>query len=101
MELLIALLLCAAAMIVLWLWQLRSRRADWVDAAWAILIGVQAIGFAAVGGGAAEKRLLGALLAVTWSSRLAAHLIQRLSGHGQEDGRYQAMRAHFGHRANV
>lgn len=101
MELLTALLLCAAVMIVLWVWQLRSRRADWVDAAWAILIGLQAVGFAAVAGGSADKRLLGALLAVTWSSRLAAHLTQRLSGHRQEDGRYQAMREHFGHRANV
>jgi steroid 5-alpha reductase family enzyme len=85
----------------LWLWQIRSKRADWVDAAWAVLIGLQAIGFAVVGDGAPEKQLLGALLAVTWSSRLAAHLIQRLSGHAGEDGRYQAMREHFGARANT
>lgn len=87
-------------MFALWLWQIRSRRADWVDAAWALLIGFQAIAYAVVGDGAVEKQVLGALLAVTWSSRLAAHLIQRLSGHAAEDGRYQAMREQFGDRAN-
>lgn len=101
MELLISLACCAAVMFGLWLWQLRTQRADWVDAAWAVLIGLQAIGFAVAGDGAVEKRLLGALLAVTWSSRLAAHLIQRLSGHAREDGRYRAMREHFGARANA
>lgn len=88
-------------MVALWLWQITSKRADWVDAAWAVLIGLQAIAFAIVGDGALEKRVLAALLAATWSSRLAAHLIQRLSGHSGEDGRYQAMREHFGERANL
>ncbi|RFF30040.1 DUF1295 domain-containing protein [Wenzhouxiangella sediminis] len=100
MELLTSLACCALVMTGLWLWQIRSKRADWVDAAWAVLIGLQAIGFAVVGDGAVEKKLLGALLAVTWSSRLAAHLIQRLSGHEGEDGRYQTMREHFGAKAN-
>lgn len=100
MELVIALLGCAAVMTAMWLWQLRSRRADWVDAAWAALIGVQAIAFALVGDGSVEKRLLAAMLAVTWSSRLATHLVQRLAGHADEDGRYQSMREHFGARAN-
>jgi len=88
-------------MLALWLWQIRSKRADWVDAAWAVLIGLQAIGYAVFGSGALEKQLLGALLAVTWSSRLAAHLIQRLGGHDEEDGRYQSMREHFGSKANL
>jgi steroid 5-alpha reductase family enzyme len=101
MDLFLAFLACAAVMLALWLWQIRSRRADWVDAAWAVLIGLQAIGYATFGDGSDEKRLLGALLAVTWSSRLAAHLIQRLAGHDGEDGRYQAMREHFGDRANA
>jgi len=101
MDLIFALIACALVMTALWAWQLKSQRADWVDAAWASLIGLQAIGFALVGSGSLEKALIGVLLSVTWSSRLAWHLIRRLSGHDQEDGRYQAMRDHFGDRANL
>ncbi|NEZ02614.1 DUF1295 domain-containing protein [Wenzhouxiangella sp. XN201] len=100
MELLIALVACVLVMVLIWAWQRRSQRADWVDVAWAGLIGLQAIGFALVADGAVEKRLLGGLLALTWSARLVLHLAQRLSSHDHEDGRYQAMREHFGQRAN-
>lgn len=101
MELWLALAGCGTVMLALWLWQIRSKRADWVDAAWALLIGLQAIAFAVVGDGAIEKRLVGVLLAAIWSQRLAVHLIRRLAAQDEEDGRYQAMRAHFGQRANL
>jgi steroid 5-alpha reductase family enzyme len=101
MDLILALAACALVMTALWAWQLKSERADWVDAAWATLIGLQAIGFALVADGSMEKKVIGVLLSVTWSSRLAWHLIRRLAGHDEEDGRYQSMRDHFGERANL
>ena len=85
-------------MTLLWLWQRSSGRADYVDVAWAGLIGVLAVLYAVLGDGSVEKRVLVALVAGTWSFRLTAHLWRRLSGHDTEDGRYQAMREHFGRR---
>ena len=98
MQLLIAFSFCLVIMILLWIWQRRSGRADWVDVAWAALIGLQAIAWAIVADGAAEKRILVVLLAGTWSFRLTLHLARRLAQESSEDGRYQAMREHFGHR---
>ncbi|AKS43334.1 DUF1295 domain-containing protein [Wenzhouxiangella marina] len=101
MDLLIALAAVVLLMIGLWAWQLRSGRADWVDAAWAACIGGLALAYALLGEGAVEKRLLVALVTGSWAFRLARHLAVRLAGHDQEDGRYQAMREHFGTRANA
>lgn len=95
MELWIAAGLCAATMFALWLWQRGSGRADWVDVAWAALIGVQVLFFAIVGDGSIEKRALAVLVACSWSFRLTWHLSVRLAGHDEEDGRYQAMREAF------
>ena len=101
MDLLVALLAVTAAMSLLWVWQLKSKRADWVDAAWAASIGLLAIFYAVVGDGSVEKRILVALIAATWSLRLARHLAVRLASHDDEDGRYQSMREHFGGKANA
>jgi steroid 5-alpha reductase family enzyme len=101
MYLLISLLAVLTAMLILWAWQLKSRRADWVDVAWAASIGLLAIGYAIFGEGSLEKRILVALVAGTWSFRLTRHLAVRLAGHASEDGRYQAMREHFGARQQV
>ncbi|MCC5865841.1 MAG: DUF1295 domain-containing protein [Wenzhouxiangella sp.] len=101
MTLISALLAISLAMTLLWAWQLKSRRADWVDVAWAAGIGVLAIYFAVVGDGSVEKRILVVLVTGTWSFRLARHLAVRLAGHDEEDGRYLAMREHFGSRTNV
>jgi len=98
MQLLIAFCFCLITMILLWVWQRRSGRADWVDVAWAALIGLQALAWALIGDGALEKRILVVLLAGTWSLRLTFHLAGRLARESSEDGRYQAMREHFGHR---
>ena len=99
MTLLVSLIAVAAVMAALWLWQLRSGRADWVDVFWAAGIGVLALAYAIFGDGALEKRVLVALVAGTWSFRLTYHLAERLAGHDEEDSRYQAMREHWGQRA--
>ncbi|TVQ39539.1 MAG: DUF1295 domain-containing protein [Wenzhouxiangella sp.] len=101
MTLIPALLAISLAMTLLWAWQIKSRRADWVDVAWAAGIGVLAVYFAVVGDGSLEKRILVVLVTGTWSFRLARHLAVRLAGHDEEDGRYQAMREHFGARSNA
>lgn len=85
-------------MLLLWLWQRSSGRADYVDVAWAGLIGVLALLYAMLGDGSIEKRILAALVAGSWSFRLTSHLWRRLNGHDDEDGRYQAMREYFGDR---
>lgn len=101
MELWIALISASLAMTLLWAWQLKSKRADWVDAAWAGSIGLLAVFYAVVGDGSPEKRILAALVAGTWAFRLSRHLAIRLAGHDDEDGRYQSMREHFGAKANA
>ena len=101
MNLLLSLAIVSLAMVLLWLWQLKSKRADWVDAAWAGAIGVLAVLYAIFGDGSVEKRVLVAIVAGTWAFRLASHLASRLASHSDEDGRYQAMREHFGDRANA
>ncbi|MDT8409315.1 MAG: DUF1295 domain-containing protein [Wenzhouxiangellaceae bacterium] len=100
MVLIANLLFCMLLMGGLWRWQRKSGRADWVDFAWAALIGVLALVYALAGDGSAEKRVLVVLITGTWSSRLALHLWQRLSSHQTEDGRYQSMREHWGDKAN-
>ncbi len=99
MTLIASFLLVVGLMTGLWLWQRRSGRADWVDVFWAGSIGLLAVLYALFGDGAIEKRLLAALVAGTWSFRLARHLAVRLAGHDHEDGRYQAMREHWGRNA--
>jgi steroid 5-alpha reductase family enzyme len=91
---------CFIVMLALWAWQRRSKRADWVDFAWSALIGLLAIGYGVFADGSLEKRVLAALVAGSWSFRLARHLFVRLAGHDEEDGRYQAMRSHWGDKAD-
>jgi len=100
MLLISSLAVCVAVMVVLWAWQRRSGRADWVDLAWSVLIGALALLYAVFGDGALDKRLLAVVVAGTWSFRLARHLAVRLAGHDEEDGRYRAMRSHWGEKAD-
>lgn len=96
MDILMGFALVTVAMALLWLWQLKSGRADWVDALWAGSIGALALLYAVMGDGAIEKRVLAALMAGGWSLRLAAYIVQRLATHAEEDGRYQELRENWG-----
>ncbi len=90
----------SVAFALLWARQLRTRNATSVDAAWSAAIGVLGVTWAATGAGDASQRLLAGGLAAFWSIRLTWHLVaDRLLRHAGEDGRYRAMRAHFGDRA--
>lgn len=93
---------CCLAFALLWWRQTHTRNATSVDAAWAIAIGALGLSCAASGNGHAVQRLLAAAIAATWSARLAWHLVvHRVLGHAHEDGRYRAMREHWGARANA
>lgn len=89
----------AVLMTVLWLRQLQTLNATSVDAAWSVGLGLLAVGYALFTDGAPGRRLLVGALAGTWAARLAWHLIaDRVRGR-PEDGRYRAMREHWGTRA--
>jgi steroid 5-alpha reductase family enzyme len=85
----------------LWWRQTRTRDATSVDAAWALAIGGGALLAGLFGDGAPLPRLLGTAIALLWSGRLGYHLLRhRVFGHAGEDGRYRAMREHWGERAD-
>jgi steroid 5-alpha reductase family enzyme len=89
----------AVLMAVLWLRQLQTHNATSVDAAWSAGLGVLAVGYAWFTDGAPGRRLLVGALAGIWAARLAWHLFaDRVRGR-PEDGRYRAMREHWGTRA--
>ncbi|MFZ5785249.1 MAG: DUF1295 domain-containing protein [Acidobacteriota bacterium] len=89
----------AALQVALWLVQRARRDAGWVDVGWAYGIGVLAVLFAALLEGDPARRWLVAALGATWSVRLGSYLlVNRVLGK-PEDGRYQALRASWGERA--
>lgn len=93
----------AVGFALLWLRQLRTRDATSVDAAWALSIAGLAAVYAAFGDGDPARRLLVAALAGAWGLRLAGHLLldRVFSDTAEEDGRYRALREHWGARANA
>lgn len=98
--LLLAAGLCSSAFALLWWRQTRTRDATSVDAAWSLAIGALGIAAAVAGDGDGRQRWLAGVIAGAWSMRLSWHLLRhRVFGgaaHAGEDGRYRAMRAHWG-----
>ncbi|MBL9076353.1 MAG: DUF1295 domain-containing protein [Planctomycetes bacterium] len=90
----------AVVFAALWWRQLRTRNATSVDAAWALAIGALGVGAAVVGDGSPVQRLVAGTVAGVWSGRLGLHLLRdRVWRETHEDGRYRAMRDHWGDRA--
>jgi len=83
-----------------WLIARRMRNAGVVDVMWAMGIGLAALYFGLVGEGSMMSRLLVAMLAGFWATRLAMHLLVRVL-YEDEDGRYQSLRERWGDRANA
>jgi steroid 5-alpha reductase family enzyme len=92
-------LLVALFFFVLWLVELRQNDASLVDAGWAASLGGLALWYAWWGPGLFERRLLMGSLVAAWAFRLAAYIVVRHRGTG-EDGRYQEIRAHWKERAH-
>ncbi len=91
----------AAVFALLWLRQRRTRNATSVDAAWAGTIGVLALAGALVLDGPPLRRALAGGLGALWAFRLMLHLLtDRVLRETDEDGRYRALRAKWGDRAD-
>lgn len=95
----VASVVACATMSTLWLVQRKTRNAGIVDVAWAAVIGVLGLFFAATSGGFAPRRLLAAALIGVWSARLTVYLYVRVVGH-PEEGRYAALRLKWGDAAS-
>lgn len=97
---LIAVLLSATTMAVLWLVMLRTGNAGIVDVGWTFIVGGLGI-FAAVNqDGWWLRRTLVAIVMALWSARLGFYLLRdRVIGRA-EDGRYADLRQAWGEAAN-
>lgn len=97
----VAAAVTATCFVLLWWRQTRTHDATSVDAAWAAAIGGLGASFAATGPGAPLPRAVAAAVALAWSVRLCWLLLRHrvFAGTG-EDGRYRAMRRHWGERAH-
>ncbi|MBV9697698.1 MAG: DUF1295 domain-containing protein [Gammaproteobacteria bacterium] len=78
-----------------WGWQRRHHNAGIVDVLWSAGLGGAALLAALLAPGALAPRTLVALCGGLWGARLARHLWLRVRAEG-EDGRYRALRAHWG-----
>jgi steroid 5-alpha reductase family enzyme len=98
-ELVGAFLLMFIFMSVLWFIQRYKGEADIVDVGWAAGLGFIAIYYSLSLEGYWLRRVLLALLAATWSTRLASYLLLSRVLKPGEDGRYVSLRAKWGAKA--
>lgn len=88
-------------MALLWWYQVLRKDAGIVDVGWTLSIGVLGLWYAINGVGDGERRVIVGFLIATWSLRLGLYLLfNRVIGK-EEDGRYKALRAHWGAKANL
>ena len=98
--LLVGAAIAAVGMALLWIVQVRTRDASFVDVAWAIGIACLAVVYALLADGDPAHRVLAAVLASVWGWRLGLFLLfDRVLGK-PEDGRYRALRERWGSRAD-
>ena len=91
----------ALAMLLFYFVQRHTKNAGIVDFVWAAGVGVLAVFYATAASGAFERRILLAILAATWSLRLALYLlVNRVLGR-PEDGRYEMLRRNWGDKAQA
>lgn len=88
-------------MLLAWLAQARTRDATLVDVAWAANLALLAVLYAvSIDGALGERRVLVAGIACAWGVRLSGYLFVNRAFGKPEDGRYAALRASWGSRAN-
>lgn len=92
----------AVALALLWARQLRTKDATSVDVAWSAGLGFLAIVYLWFSDGDLAIRVLVGALGAIWALRLAWFLLtDRVLRATEEDGRYRAIREHFGPKANL
>ncbi len=94
---LVAWLVMAFLMALLWLVQKRTHNAGIVDVAWSFGTSLCAVGFALTASGDPTRRALVAFMAGGWGLRLGVHLANRVFSE-EEDGRYRMLREKWGSR---
>lgn len=92
----IATIVMTSLVVAAWLVQRRTNDAGVIDAVWSGGFGLLAVLYAFVADGWIARRVAVAALLVSWSGRLATHIVLRLLGDGEEDGRYAKLRAEKG-----
>lgn len=98
--LLVAALVLTLVCLLGWWWQTVTCNAGHVDVIWTLGVGASAVFYLVVGSGDGWHRLLAAALVGFWSLRLGAHIWRRVHGE-EEEGRYRAIREHYGTRVNL
>jgi len=96
---LIVLVAMSVIMALLWIRQRSTGDAGTVDVGWSAGLGFAAILYAVTSDGVLLRRILLAVLAGGWSFRLASYLLYYRIFQGEEDGRYQRLRAQWGDKA--
>ena len=91
-----SILVTWGVMSLLWLHQLKTGNATWVDVAWAFGIGAFASVLAVHSDGDPYRRVWIALIVGAWSMRLGGHLFLDRVRSGVEDGRYARLRKRWG-----
>jgi steroid 5-alpha reductase family enzyme len=87
----------AVVMTTLWARQLKTQNATSVDMAWSFGLAALALIYATFADAPLQRRLLVGGLSFAWAMRLGLFLLfNRVLGHTEEDGRYRAMREHWG-----
>lgn len=84
----------------LWLAAVRKKDASHVDVGWAAGLAALAAACAALLPGEPERRVLVGAMGTIWGARLAVHLYRDRVRGKPEDGRYAALRAAWGGRAD-
>jgi steroid 5-alpha reductase family enzyme len=88
----------AGCMLALWLLSVAVRDASIVDVFWGLgFVAIAGLSFLLTAGDGSSRRGLIAAMASLWGLRLAAYLLWRNAGRG-EDPRYAAMRRRWGER---
>jgi steroid 5-alpha reductase family enzyme len=83
-----------------WWRQTVTRNAAHVDVIWTFGVGAAAVFYLLTGSGDPLYRAAAALLIGIWSVRLGTHIWRRVHG-AEEEGRYRAIREHYGNRVNL
>jgi steroid 5-alpha reductase family enzyme len=90
----------ALVMAGLWARQRRTQDATSVDVAWSFGLAALTLFYATAADAPVVRRLLVGALGMVWALRLGVFLlVNRVLGHAEEDGRYRAMRTHWGQAA--
>ena len=86
--------------VALWIVQVKSKDAGWVDIGWTLGLGTLVIYLGITSEGLLTRRIIASLLIGIWAIRLASFIIKDRLFKEEEDSRYQNLRRYWGKKAN-